>query len=578
MTEEDETDTLEVIANCEAPREESILSLDNSPSFIDSDLSEDAPSPLILTLGLQVHRSFRYTKVAFANSNSDEITFEPGSRGIWEIRNETSCWTQLYIYLPWSDSDMAGLTLVQTNDCERFGEKMHCEARGCRWSVIDSKCSDWISYRGQIEVLAEQIVSVEGQSTGLLEQSLEEIRKLSWLLPFKITFPTTMVIDTLGQFGTYDANLRVIEEIIISLSGVDHRMSPVTNIVQSCISLQFATISSWPLKMDHTQNSTLSIEFDHPEGMDFTDPTLTEVMEERSCAVLGELVPVLCHQTIQADFCVDKLPMCVVNGRYNLTLGIGCTQTMKECDLPLQFGVTEFVSFRLETSDMCSHIAAEIELYGDLKTFYDPFLTIPRDYFIWGETIYFLATVGSDQADIIGTRIIQVDVQTLHLNNIGQLEPLSRTIFDSHGYVDNYNVSLNFDVENVTMSLTSRFNISVNPSFFYTTAQGSDVILDVLIELTYGVRDTLPQRRRLLETSIGASTQFKVFPNRPSVQSSSTQSPSTMYNTSSSSTDFFPLILLGSLVLILSLLLSFVCWRKRKRNKPDSFDFESCQS
>ena len=64
---------------------------------------------------------------------------------------------------------------------------------------------------------------------------------------------------------------------------------------------------------------------------------------------------------------------------------------------------------------MPSHVAAEIELYGDLKTFYDPFLTIPRDYFIWGETIYFLATVGSDQADIIGTRIIQVDVQTLHL-------------------------------------------------------------------------------------------------------------------------------------------------------------------
>ena len=68
------------------------------------------------------------------------------------------------------------------------------------------------------------------ESTGLLEQSLAETRELSWLLPFKITFPSNMVIDTLGDEKTFDANLRVIEEIIISLSGVNHQMSPLTNV------------------------------------------------------------------------------------------------------------------------------------------------------------------------------------------------------------------------------------------------------------------------------------------------------------------------------------------------------------
>eukprot|EP00494_Astrolonche_serrata_P033729 UN33998 len=80
-----------------------------------------------------------------------------------------------------------------------------------------------------------------------------------------------------------------------------------------------------------------------------------------------------CTQQIDLQFCVRDFPTaeCIINGEYELSLGVECYESEEWCDLPLYINSHWNITFRVDTTEMCSDVTSDIELDGVLEPYED---------------------------------------------------------------------------------------------------------------------------------------------------------------------------------------------------------------
>lgn len=308
------------------------------------------------TLHLHVNNSAKYYKVHidFKYEKDNRCDYNQASQSIfWKSHfTQDQCRNQLVAQIPWADA---------WPNC-----------------VFDRRVvANWLEFEGEMILHNKEFVGGVGRLGPIERTRIDR-------LPFIVRFPRR--IEVTGSKVLYDFP-KLYAAIVKQVFETESR-EPGTADVELLTSLP----KEYYLSLDS---------YTGPAGHGFGVGGSTH--GQGACA--NQSTP--CEQLWSWKISPDKA-MCNINGDYQMKFTVKCRpQYQSTC--PLGTDNKAQVDFTLESSNFCPQIIDDIDLSSTLQCYQDSGLTIEKGNFLEGQTVHFKATLSSQKATIVSTR-----VETIH--------------------------------------------------------------------------------------------------------------------------------------------------------------------
>ena len=311
------------------------------------------------TLYLVVNNSAKYfdTTITFKNQLNTSCDFPTPSDGvIWTSTfDPIACLYTLQVTIPW----------------------------GVAWPTCIFNRTDtpeWLIFEGEMIIVNYENpppLSVSGANYTFTRQIVSNI-------PFIIRYPKSITVGQIGNVTVY-ADVNIDAEIIEQTFTTGDSPAPGVGYVQ------LATLTDYPFKITgplsltaNPTRSALTVVGDSANGV-------TTCLDDGSA----------CLQYWDIDI-YPFLDQCNLDGSYTFNFSITCQPSVSNCPLVNNTG---YIVFVLASEYFCPTIVETVDLTGSLVVYRDSSHLLPENIFIVSQTAYFVLSISSVQASIVGANV-----------------------------------------------------------------------------------------------------------------------------------------------------------------------------
>jgi hypothetical protein len=352
----------------------------------------------------------------------------------------------------WSNS------LIETAPCSNdFKSELPWSfGKSCGWNITDTDSQK--IYSGNVYV--KQIEKI-GELRGTpLTRSIKSV------IPMKVKFQKNIEVEYKVQvFAPIQMEAAIIKQEYIP--------GP-----PSAGNFEFITQAQYPFMIDNDTPVVIQA---------IPSPITTNIKISENSPICTANQP--CTQNWEMPIVTNGA--CSFTGLYQLRLKLKCHSSITDpANCPLgstpQYAV---VQIEVNSENFCTVVNVDIKLKGDLKSYEESSYTTPKNAFLQGQIGYFKATVSSEQATLLTSKI----------RRASWTQGNSTKVFFDEGLITPYGTLTNFLTDEGT-STTCGFNFKFSEQNTPVPLDESrDFSIKALIEVTYASIENQPDQISFFE-------------------------------------------------------------------------------